>query len=373
MVHSSSVLEQSPKENDASSSSTVTVGSSIPDDRVQIVTVTSHIYNTPPRKTFPENFQAMSLAEQIDFKMKEVMKKFENETRYAESSTDSSSEENSVAKMISMIKNSPNVKLTFDNLSADKKNTDPINGKMSDVNRKQRNSVVRHVTADSILEVSSDESSPSTSRHVTADSLEAIEKLDKGKSMFKKLVTAESDLERTPSESSCSTISQHSKEMLDPKNFKCGFCLSRLEPYCFVCGMAVSDKGSSIRQKCSLYQCGRYYHPECLKLWPQTQWSFVQTTKHRTSKEQFDTFVCPQHVCHTCSSDDPRAATSRCSGDKIVKCLKCPASYHSTNFCIPAGELLTVLQFAFTFKVLKNQMQLFFGNLIWLRGSLFIF
>lgn len=349
MSTQSAVIDHIPKENESNTScNTETVP---PEDRVQIVTVTSHIYNTPPRKTFPDNFQAMSLAEQIDYKMKEVMKKFENETQYAESSADSSSEDTSVAKMISKIKNSPSMRIDFDNSNVEKKSTEgpsvKANGKLSDIVRKSRGSIVKHVTADSVIEISSIDSSPSTTsrqsliRHVTADSL-TTEIIDKGKTNAKKLVTSDSDLERTPSESSCSTISQMSKEMFDPKNFKCGFCLSKLDPYCFICHKAVSLKGSSIRQKCSLYQCGRYYHPECLKLWPQTQWSLIQTTKHRTSKEEFDTFVCPQHVCHTCSSDDPRAATSRCSGDKIVKCLRCPSSYHSTNFCIPAGNVFLI-------------------------------
>lgn len=65
----------------------------------------------------------------------------------------------------------------------------------------------------------------------------------------------------------------------------------------------------------------------------------------RFSQEEVDSFVCPQHVCHTCASDDPRAAISRCSGDKIVKCLSCPASYHSTNLCVPAGaDIITSTQ-----------------------------
>lgn len=346
-LNQSPARDQTPKENDLSIRENREKNPF--EDRVQIVTVNSHIYNTPPRKTFPENFEAMSLAEQIDYKMKEIMRKFENNSQYAESSTDSSSEENSVAKMITKIKNSPSLRIGFDHIPGEKKPLeDPCvkpNGKLPEINRKSKGSLVKHITADSAIEIASVDSSPSTTtrqsllRHVTADSVisETADKSDKGKTHHKKNLTSESDLERTPSESSSSTISLMSKE-IDPRYFKCGFCLSRLDPYCFVCHKAVSPKGSSIRQKCSLYQCGRYYHPECLKLWPQTQWSLIQTTKHRTSKEEFDTFVCPQHVCHTCSSDDPRAATSRCSGDKIVKCLRCPSSYHSTNFCIPAGK-----------------------------------
>ncbi|KAJ8920113.1 hypothetical protein NQ315_011769 [Exocentrus adspersus] len=75
-------------------------------------------------------------------------------------------------------------------------------------------------------------------------------------------------------------------------------------------------------------------------MWPQTQWSLIQTTRHKDSDIDMDSFVCPLHVCHTCVSDDPRAATSRCSGGKIVKCLRCPSTYHSSNLCIPAGTAI---------------------------------
>lgn len=89
--------------------------------------------------------------------------------------------------------------------------------------------------------------------------------------------------------------------------------------------------------------CGKFYHPQCLKkLWPQTQWSLISTARHKNSDKQLDTFVCPMHVCHTCISDNPRAASSRCSSSKVVRCLQCPATYHSTNYCVPAGtEILS--------------------------------
>ncbi|KAJ8920114.1 hypothetical protein NQ315_011770 [Exocentrus adspersus] len=53
------------------------------EEQVQIITVPSSVYNTPPRKTFPPNFKHMTLAEQIDYKMKEIMKKFESKTVYS--------------------------------------------------------------------------------------------------------------------------------------------------------------------------------------------------------------------------------------------------------------------------------------------------
>lgn len=104
--------------------------------------------------------------------------------------------------------------------------------------------------------------------------------------------------------------------------------------------MQISSKNVSFRQKCSLHKCGKFYHPECLKVWPHTQWSLISTSKPKNSDMHFDTFVCPMHVCHTCASDDPHAAISRCSSDKVVKCLQCPATYHTSNYCVPAGTLI---------------------------------
>ena len=128
-------------------------------------------------------------------------------------------------------------------------------------------------------------------------------------------------------------------------DFKCSDCLQNIDPLCFVCHRKTSKSGSNTRQKCSIFPCGKFYHPECLKVWPQTQWSLISTTKHKSSNEILDMFVCPVHVCHTCVSDNPRAAISRCTSDKVVKCLRCPATYHTGNLCVPAGtEILTATQ-----------------------------
>lgn len=85
------------------------------EDRVQIVTVTSNVYNSPPRKTFPDNFREMTLAEQIDYKMKEIMNKFAHETPYAESSSDSSSEKNVGSKPF-LKSNSSSLRLSFEEM-----------------------------------------------------------------------------------------------------------------------------------------------------------------------------------------------------------------------------------------------------------------
>nr|CAI5861072.1 unnamed protein product [Callosobruchus analis] len=221
------------------------------DDHVQIVTVPSCIYNTPPRRNFPPDFSNLTLAEQIDYKMKEVMHKFESKNTYANESLSASSDSN----------------------SSDKKG--PV--------------VIRHVAADSVIKEHVGKLKKPARNHVAIKLFARAEE------------ASDSGSSKTPN---ASLVKRHvtaddvSFEMLPTysKNFKCGFCLMDVEPNCFV------------RQKCSLYHCGRFFHPCCLKMWPQTQWSIIQ---HSKSKNLSDSFVCPQHVCHTCVSDDPRAATSR--------------------------------------------------------------
>lgn len=114
--------------------------------------------------------------------------------------------------------------------------------------------------------------------------------------------------------------------------FKCQDCQENRLPACFVCN---KYEGISNRKKCSYSQCGRVYHPECLKPWPQTQWIKMAS---RSSKIQQDTLICPLHVCHTCVSDDPRSCKSRCSSERLTRCLRCPTSYHASSYCIPAGS-----------------------------------
>lgn len=127
-------------------------------------------------------------------------------------------------------------------------------------------------------------------------------------------------------------------EKITTKDFKCNWCFLDESPLCHVCHKEQSELGSKFRQKCSLHQCGKFYHPECLKKWPQTQWSLIHSTRDKKSDASYDTFVCPRHACHTCISDDPSTANCRCNSDKAVKCLRCPATYHSSAHCIPAGS-----------------------------------
>lgn len=199
--------------------------------------------NASPQTKVIHQCVYQNLAEQIDAKMKEIMRKFEMKTTYTDSSSDyTSSEESPIDKNIV-------VESTTSNESSNKK--------------------IQHVTAD----------------HVTfANSEDSKEKPE-------------------------------AAEEPQSKEFKCHMCENKIDPPCFVCGKDVSVKGSGVRQKCSLHQCGRFYHTECLKTWLQTQWSFGANPRQKTE----DSFMCPQHVCHTCVSDNPRAALSRVGSDKLVR------------------------------------------------------
>ncbi|XP_014223771.1 histone-lysine N-methyltransferase NSD2-like isoform X1 [Trichogramma pretiosum] len=103
------------------------------------------------------------------------------------------------------------------------------------------------------------------------------------------------------------------------EDFKCFDCLSGIAPPCFICHLRDGE-----RIKCSVLICGKHYHLDCLKRWPQSQW-------------QGDRLCCPYHVCHTCVSDNPQNG-QRLSNEKIVRCVRCPSSYHTSISCLPAGS-----------------------------------
>ncbi|GBP05888.1 Probable histone-lysine N-methyltransferase Mes-4 [Eumeta japonica] len=85
----------------------------------------------------------------------------------------------------------------------------------------------------------------------------------------------------------------------------------------------------------------KYYHLECLEHWPQAHFNSGEPSKNNKKiSEHYETLTCPRHVCHTCVSDDPRGCKTRFSGDKLAKCVRCPAVYHSLTKCLPAGSLV---------------------------------
>ncbi|XP_072936008.1 uncharacterized protein [Epargyreus clarus] len=133
-------------------------------------------------------------------------------------------------------------------------------------------------------------------------------------------------------------------ELIDYSDFKCNNCQKYDVPICFVCRNAESPKNNALhRQRCQVPQCNKYYHLECLEHWPQTQFNSGECARYNKKiNEYFEALSCPRHVCHTCVSDDPRGCKTRFSGDKLARCVRCPATYHSFTKCLPAGtQILT--------------------------------
>ncbi|KAH8337236.1 hypothetical protein KR059_003790, partial [Drosophila kikkawai] len=75
---------------------------------------------------------------------------------------------------------------------------------------------------------------------------------------------------------------------------------------------------------CGQPMCGKRFHTDCCKYWPQAN----------TSKPSPR---CPRHVCHTCVWLDPSGKFQHVGNSKLAKCVRCPATYHQDSHCIPAG------------------------------------
>ncbi|XP_011646679.1 histone-lysine N-methyltransferase NSD2-like, partial [Pogonomyrmex barbatus] len=119
----------------------------------------------------------------------------------------------------------------------------------------------------------------------------------------------------------CQLNSGKSDEQED-ETFKCIDCLSGVAPACFLCNEREGD-----RIRCIVPACGKHYHSDCLLSWPQSHW-------------QGGRLICPYHVCHTCSSDNPQDNRSRAPNERLARCVRCPSAYHASTLCLPAGSLI---------------------------------
>ncbi|KAF0718539.1 Aste57867_1641 [Aphanomyces stellatus] len=95
----------------------------------------------------------------------------------------------------------------------------------------------------------------------------------------------------------------------------CELCRDQ-ENECFICHK--NGKIGETLAKCSMEDCGKFYHPECVLVHPLT---------HIVHKNK--TLRCPRHVCAVC--DDSK------KNDGLMKCLYCSASYHPK--CVPPSSL----------------------------------
>lgn len=97
----------------------------------------------------------------------------------------------------------------------------------------------------------------------------------------------------------------------------CNSCDKSESISCFIC------KKPNPTHRCDpLLDCFHLYHKECFELWPQISCP-----------------GCPQHCCHTCYAKDCVREGS------LMKCVECPAAFHSNVFCLPAGsKILTKSQ-----------------------------
>lgn len=106
--------------------------------------------------------------------------------------------------------------------------------------------------------------------------------------------------------------------------FICEDCTDQSKQFCFIC-KTDDDAAQSEMINCTVPNCWRRYHMNCLKDWPQAKW----TDSNRN-------VICPSHECHQCASnvfDDAIEA-------ELTTCIKCPTALHSHAGCIHAGTII---------------------------------
>lgn len=114
-------------------------------------------------------------------------------------------------------------------------------------------------------------------------------------------------------------------------NLMCIYCISVSSSsssimHCFVC-----KKTDANCIQCCDKNCGKAYHIECLKYWPQYKKSYKNNS--------IQSLNCPRHVCHSCVSPDIQNLFHKTEPDEeLIKCMECPGTYHRSLNCIPAGS-----------------------------------
>ncbi|XP_059533444.1 histone-lysine N-methyltransferase NSD2 [Myotis daubentonii] len=101
--------------------------------------------------------------------------------------------------------------------------------------------------------------------------------------------------------------------------FVCSECVSGIHS-CFVCKESSADA-----RRCSVPQCGKFYHEACVRRFPLTVF-------------EGRGFRCPLHGCVSCHASHP--SSSRATKGKMMRCLRCPVAYHGGDACLAAGCLV---------------------------------
>ncbi|XP_072243708.1 histone-lysine N-methyltransferase NSD3 isoform X3 [Leuresthes tenuis] len=101
--------------------------------------------------------------------------------------------------------------------------------------------------------------------------------------------------------------------------YTCSECRNGNHP-CFSC----KTVGQEVT-RCSVSGCGCYYHEEC-----------VQKLPGATSSPGGG-FCCPQHSCSTCCLERD---LQRASKGRLIRCIRCPLAYHTSDGCMAAGSVI---------------------------------
>lgn len=170
--------------------------------------------------------------------------------------------------------------------------------------------------------------------HVTGDHEQTVD-VDMGDEEFDDDDGAASVRSSSMSDERGSTVSTMDCEddTIDEHDVYCPDCWPGRRAVCFVCKQPAD--GTELR--CTEKLCGRHYHEPCLKYWPQNKIASSDQTERQ--------LLCPCHVCHICISDDPRSKHYHIPNRMLIRCVHCPATYHSDSGCVPAGSrMLTASQ-----------------------------
>lgn len=112
--------------------------------------------------------------------------------------------------------------------------------------------------------------------------------------------------------------------------FYCDECLNDSH-VCFLCKKLPSKENNLLTFKCSHASCGKYFHLDCIK-----ESHLFQIEENDNNQKHF---ICPAHHCRTCFLEQGMEQMSQASKSRLIKCFRCPLSYHNGEHCPPAGSI----------------------------------